>query len=356
VEEVDNIRKNIDGIDEEILRLLNDRADWALKIKKTSLGKTPIRPERESAIVREMVEKNQGPLPADAIRQIYTQIIASFRDELQLDKPVSVSYLGPAGSYSEAAAKKLFGATIDLQPENSVSEAIKAVENGSVNLAVVAIENSSEGAVRETHKLLQGTNVKIVAEISLPITHCLISKSEDISGVKKVYAHPQALGQCRSWLATHLPQAEQIPCPSNSAAAELASNNDGSAAIASREAADIYGLEVLKKGINDQAGNETRFIALGNLETRPTGQDKTSVVISLIDKPGALHEILGVLADAGITMTRLESQPFKKNQYVFYIDFVGHIHEKKVAEVLDKLDKSAKTCQVLGSYPMEVES
>lgn len=355
MEEVDDIRKNIDKIDGEILKLLNDRADWALKIKKTSLGKTPIRPERESAVVREMVEKNQGPLPSSAIRQIYTQIIASFRDEMQLDKPISVSYLGPAGSYSEAAAKRLFGETIDLQPENSVSEAIKAVENGSVNLAVVAIENSSEGAVRETHKLLQDTNVKIVAEISLPIMHCLLSKSESLSGINTVYAHPQALGQCRNWLAAHLPNAKQVPCPSNSAAAELAGKNDGSAAIASREAADIYGLEVLTKGINDQPGNETRFIALGNLETRPTGHDKTSVVISLIDKPGALHEILGVLADASITMTRLESQPFKKNEYVFYIDFVGHLQDKKVAEVLERLDKSSKICQVLGSYPMEVE-
>lgn len=355
MEEVDNIRKNIDEIDDQILELLNKRAEWALKIKKTDLGKTPIRPERESSVVRDMVEKNKGPLPTAAIRQIYTQLIASFRDELQLDKAISVSFLGPAGSYSEAASKKLFGDTIDLHPENSVSEAIKAVENGSVNLAVVAIENSSEGAVRETHKLLQGTNVKIVAEISLPIIHCLLSNSKELSDIKTVYAHPQALGQCRSWLAMHLPNAKQVPCPSNSAAAELASKNSGSAAIASREAADIYGLGIINRGINDQPGNETRFIALGNLETRPTGHDKTSVVISLIDKPGALHEILGILADAGITMTRLESQPFKKNEYVFYIDFVGHVQDKNVAKVLEQLDKAAKTCQILGSYPMEVE-
>lgn len=356
MEEVDNIRKNIDEIDDQILGLLNKRAEWALKIKKTNLGKTPIRPERETAVVRDMVRKNTGPLPSNAIRQIYTQIIASFRDEMQLDKPVSVSYLGPAGSYSEAAAKKLFGDTIDLQPENSVSEAIKSVESGNVNLAVVAIENSSEGAVRETHKLLQGTNVNIVAEISLVIVHCLLSNSGSLSDIKTVYAHPQALGQCRTWLSAHLPNAKQVPCSSNSAAAKLAAKDNESAAIASKEAANIYGLNIIKNGINDQPGNETRFIALGKLETRPTGHDKTSIVISLIDKPGALNEILSILASAGISMTRLESQPLGKNQYAFYIDFVGHAQEKITAEVLDKLNETAKTCQVLGSYPMEVEN
>lgn len=355
MEEVDNIRKNIDGIDEEMLALLNKRAEWALKIKKTSLGKSPIRPERESSIVREMVEKNEGPLPDSAIKQIYTQIIASFRDEMQLDKPVAVSYLGPAGTYSEAAAKKLFGNTIQLQPEKSVQEVIRAVETGAVNLAVVAIENSSEGAVRETHKLLQGTNAKIVAEISIPITHCLLSNTSDLSDIKTVYAHPQALGQCRGWLSAHLAHAKQIPCDSNSAAAQQAAGSEASAAIASQDTSEIYGLNVLKVGINDQPGNETRFLALGNLETRATGHDKTSIIITLIDKPGALHEILGILAEAGITMTRLESQPFKKNQYVFYIDFVGHVQDKAVAETLAKIDGSAKTCQVLGSYPAEVE-
>lgn len=353
---MDDIRKNIDGIDDEILELLNKRAKWALKIKKTDLGKTPIRPERENSIVREMAEKNKGPLPNAALRQIFTQIIASFRDSLQLDKPISVSYLGPAGTYSEEAATRLFGSTVDLHPEESIKEVIRDVENGSTNLAVVAIENSSEGAVQETHRLLQDTNAKIVAEISLPIIHCLLSKSKNLSDIKTVYAHPQALGQCRNWLGLHLPNAERISCASNSAAAELAAKQGRSAAIASPKAGELYGLDILEKGINDQPGNVTRFVALGNLETRPTGHDKTSMVIVLNDKPGALHEILGILADKDISMTRLESQPYKRGQYAFYIDFVGHVKEEGVAEVVAKVDGATRSCLVLGSYPMEVEN
>ncbi len=355
MEEIDNIRKNIDEIDDEILTLLNKRVEWALKIKKTSLGKTPIRPEREANIVRDKTEKNQGPLPNTAVREIFTQIIASFRDDLQLDKPVTVSYLGPAGTYSEEAAGKLFGSTIELHPEETISEVVRAVENGSVNLAVVAIENSSEGAVRETHRLLQSTDAKIVAEISLPIVHCLLSNAAGLEDIKLVYAHPQALGQCRNWLATHLPKAKQIPCASNSAAAELAAEKENSAAVASQKASEIYQLKIIEKGINDQPGNETRFIALGNLQTRPTGHDKTSILVVANDKPGALHELLGILADAGITMTRLESQPYRKGQYAFYIDFVGHIKDAPVAEAISRIDKSARICQVLGSYPMEIE-
>lgn len=354
MDELNNIRKNIDEIDDEILKLLNRRAEWALKIKDTKPGKTPIRPEREASIVRDMTEKNQGPLPNEAVREIFTQIIASQRDHLQLDKPVSVSYLGPAGTYSEEAAVKLFGGTIDLHPEDTISEVVRAVENGSANLAVVAVENSSEGAVRETHRLLQSTDAKIVAEISLPIVHCLLS-NDSKQNIKTVYAHPQALGQCRGWLATHLPEARQIPCASNSAAADLAAGKENAAAVASAKAGEIYGLKIVERGINDQPGNETRFIALGNLQTRPTDNDKTSILVVANDKPGALHELLGILADAGITMTRLESQPYGKGQYAFYIDFVGHIDEPQVADAIGRIDKTARICHVLGSYPREVQ-
>lgn len=354
--QIDDIRENIDRIDNEILTLLNERANWALKIKKTNLGKTPIRPERESDIVRRLNEKNKGPLPEVAVRQIFTSIIGSFRDSMQLDRPVSVSYLGPAGTYSEEAVIKLFGDTVELRPQQTVADAIRSIENDSANLAVVAIENSSEGAIRETHRLLENTSAKIVAEITVPIVHSLLSSADKIEEIDMVYAHPQALGQCRDWLAANLPGAKQVPCASNSAAAELASKKPNTAAIAGEKAAEIYGLKTLEKGINDQPGNQTRFIALGKLETRPTGKDKTSILVVANDKPGALHELLGVLADKSISMTRLESQPYGKGQYAFYIDFIGHIKDAEVADALAKIDGHARICKVLGSYPMEIGS
>jgi chorismate mutase/prephenate dehydratase len=356
MDEINDIRKNIDDIDEKILDLLNERAKWALNIKKTNMGKTPIRPERESSIVRRLSEQNQGPLPEKAVREIFTQIIASFRDGMQLEKPVSVSFLGPAGSYSEEASLKLFGSTITLQPEGSIADVVRAVESGSVDLAVVPIENTSEGPVIETHRLLQGTDAKIVAEINLPVIHCLLGNSEDTKDIKTIYAHPQALGQCRNWLATHLPGVKQVPCSSNSAAAELAAKDEDSVAIASKKAGEIYGLNVLETVINDQPGNETRFIALSKLDTQPTGNDKTSLIIILADKPGALHEVLGILAEKNINMTRLESQPYKKGEYAFYIDFLGHAKDNDITGTLNKIEPTTKMCQVLGSYPTEVGS
>ncbi|HYF96919.1 MAG TPA: prephenate dehydratase domain-containing protein, partial [Patescibacteria group bacterium] len=196
MDEIKDIRRSIDEIDRKMLELLNKRAELALQIKKTGLGRTPIRPEREASIVHDLTVNNPGPLPDKAVREIFTQIIASFRDRLQLDRPISVSYLGPAGTYSEEAALKLFGSTVDLHAEETILEVIRSVDAGSSNLAVVPIENSTEGAVRETHKLLQDTNSKIVAEISLPILHCLLTNCSSLDKIKTVYAHPQALGQC----------------------------------------------------------------------------------------------------------------------------------------------------------------
>ncbi|MBW3568855.1 prephenate dehydratase [Candidatus Parcubacteria bacterium] len=352
--DLEKIRKEIDGLDSKILDLLNDRARLALKIKKTSTGKTPIRPEREIEIVRRLSDINNGPLTTDAVRSIFTQIISSFRDQLQLDRPISVGYLGPEGTYSQEAALKLFGNTVQLHPEETISAVFRAVQAGTTQLAVVPIENSSEGAVRETHSLLLKTDVNIVSEISVPVAHCLLSKDKDLSSIKRVYAHPQALGQCRTWLATHLPSAIHVPQKSNASAAQMAANTTEGAAIAPKKAAEIYGLNILETAINDQPDNETRFIALGNLKTKPTGSDKTSMICVAKDKPGALYQILGVLAEGNISMTRLESQPYEQGQYAFYIDFVGHRDDESVKLALEKIDGMTRICKVLGSYPAEL--
>jgi chorismate mutase / prephenate dehydratase len=351
---IDDIRKKIDELDDNTLKLLNERAKLALQIKKTTDGQASIRPEREIEIVRRMEEINKGPLTAEAVRSIFTQIIASFRDQLQLDRPISVAYLGPKGSYSQEAAQKLFGSTIDLHNEETIAEVFRAVQAGTTKLAVVPIENSSEGAVRETHSLLLKTDVNIVSEISVPIVHCLLSKNGSISAIKRVYAHPQALGQCRTWLATHLPNAVLVPQKSNSSAAQLAASTKEGAAIASKSAADIYGLHIIDTAINDQPDNQTRFIALGNYKTKPTGNDKTSMICVAKDKPGALYELLGVLAEYKISMTRLESQPYEQGQYAFYIDFLGHKEDLAVGRALKKIDEMTKICKVLGSYPKEL--
>ena len=355
-EDINEIRGGIDSIDNQILELLNKRAKLALKIKKTSVGKSRIRPERESAIVRRLSEKNAGPLPKQAIREIFTQIISSFRDTMQLERPICISFLGPSGTYSEEAAVKLLGVSTDLHPENTISGVVRSVEAGSTDLAVVPIENSSEGAVRETHKLLFNTSVKICGEISLPIVHNLLSRAGSLDKINFVYAHPQALAQCSIWLKTHLPKAELISVESNARAAEFASVKKNSAAIAGEAAGKIYNMKMVERGINDQPDNTTRFVALGNLKTEPTGNDKTSLICVLVDKAGALYEILGFFAEAGISMTRLESQPYKTGQYAFYIDFIGHQQDKTVAQVLKNISDNTKICTVLGSYPREINS
>lgn len=353
--EIDDIRKKIDEIDKELLEFLNKRAALALKIKQTGAGKTIIRPERENQVVERLAQANTGPLPTAALREIFTQIIGSFRDQMQLDRPISVAYLGPAGTYSEQAAIKLFGKTTQLSPEETIKDVFRSAEAGSTDLAVVPVENSSEGAVRETHKLLMDTNANIVAEISIPIIHSLLTNEKNLDGIKTIYAHPQSFSQCRVWLATHLPKAEQIPCSSNAAAAELAAKSAKSAAIAGSEAASIYKLDTIEKGINDQPGNETRFVALGSVETRPTGNDKTSMICVLIDRPGVLYDLLKILADAKISMTRLESQPFAHGQYAFYIDFIGHKDDQEVKQALSEVKKHTYICKILGSYHREVK-
>lgn len=354
--DLDKIRGDINKIDQEILRLLSERAKLALEVKNTSDGKSRIRPERENEIIQKLVEKNSGPLPKKAVRQIFAQIISSFRNEMQLDRPISVSYLGPEGTYSEQAAIDLFGQSTSLHPEASIADVFRSVEAGSTDLAVVPIENTTEGAVRETHNLLFGTSVKVCAEIEVPIIHSLVAGTDNIEKISSVYAHPQALAQCSNWLKEHLPKAEQVAVESNAKAAMLAKENENSAAIASDKAAKIYDLNVLEKGVNDQPGNMTRFIALGKIDTKPTGRDKTSLICILNDKPGALYEILGFFAKENLSMTRLESQPYKPGQYAFHIDFIGHIKDARVCGVIKKIEENTKICRILGSYPKEIES
>lgn len=348
---LDNIRKNIDEIDNQLLELLNNRARLAIQVKATSQGKTAIRPEREASIIRRVSIANRGPLPARAVKSIFTHIIATFRDEMQLDRPITISYLGPTGTYSEEAATMLFGETVTLFPQITITSVILAVDRGEADIAVVPMENSSEGSVTETHKRLLETSSPIISETILPINHCLLSNETAINRISSVYGHPQALAQCREWLATHLPRAELISSNSNALAGEQASKHVGSAAVASKKVGEIYNLKVIKKMINDNPDNQTRFIALGKLYTKPTGNDKTSIMCVLQDRAGALHELLKPLAQNKISMTRLTSQPYTKGQYVFYIDLCGHQDDPGIKEMFDEMKKQTVAWKVLGSYP-----
>ncbi len=349
------IREGIDKIDNQLLDLLNKRASLSLLVKKTEFGKTSIRPEREVLIAKRLMKANPGPLSSDNLLTIYKSIISTSR-ELQLNEKLKVAYLGPRGTYSGEAAESLFGVEIQHETEQTLSDVFRAVEVGTVQVAVVPIENSSEGAVREAHKLLLDTTAKIVCEITLPVVHCLLSKQSELAKIQTIYAHPQSFGQCRTWLATHLPKAKQISVDSNAAAAEMASKEPNASAIASSKTAQIYDLSVARKGINDQPDNQTRFVAIGQLETQQTGDDKTSIICVVKDKPGALYELLGILAKNNISMTRLESQPYKAGQYAFYIDFIGHIKDSKIARAADDMSTHTQICKVLGSYPAGVKT
>lgn len=348
---LDNLRQEIDSIDDRILQLLNARAEVALRVKEAK-GTTAIyNPAREAAIVRRMQASNTGHLPNQAIAGIYREIISSCRN---LEQPLSVAYLGPAGSYSHEAALKSFGETANFIPQLSLPEVIKSVNNAAADLALLPIENSTEGAVTESHRLLLATDLLICKEFILPIRHCLLTSERKIEEIKVVHAHPQALGQCREWLQLHLPHARLVSEASTSQAAANVKDSPGQAAIGSIYTAETTGVPILVTGINDFADNQTRFIALGKFPAVASAHDKTSIICSVRDKVGALHELLAILAKHEVNLVRLESQPHSDHEYVFYIDIEGHQNTPTIKTALHELAQAAKTCKILGSYPKDV--
>ena len=349
---LDDLRHQIDRIDDEILTLLNERAKKAFAVKQAKGKGTIYRPEREAVIVRRVMQQ-QHLLPKSSREAIYREIIAACRN---LEQGLKVSYLGPAGSYSYEAAIKLIGSSSNLVPAASISDALGMAERDTVTAALLPIENSSEGMVAETHKLLRSTRLQIAAEMLLPIQHCLLSLVKDVSKLQTVHAHPQALGQCRQWLQTHLPGVHIVAEASNSRAAEIAAKSPYSAAIASSKAAELFGLHVLARSINDEPANQTRFVLLRSEPSLPSGQDKTSLICLVQNKPGALHALLAVFARAKINMTRLESQPVSPTEYAFYIDIDGHQAEPRIAATLAEVASVTTSCVNLGSYPKATRS
>jgi chorismate mutase/prephenate dehydratase len=350
-DELDKLRKEIDALDDELAALVQRRAGLAQKIGALKGGAPAYRPERESQILQR-VSKARGPLSGERIVAVFRQIISACRG---LEEAIRVSYLGPEGTFSEQAVRKHFGAAVDALPAASVDEAFRRCESGAAQFAVVPAENSTEGAVGRTLDLLVATPLRICGEIELRVHQNLMSRADKISSVKKVYSHAQSLAQCNGWLTQHLPAIERVPVTSNAEAARRAADELGAAAIAGEAAAERYQLAVLARSIEDEPNNTTRFLVLGNLEPGPTGRDRTSLVMSAENKPGAVHALLTPLAQHRVSMTRIESRPARMRsalwEYVFFIDIEGHQADEPVARALAELKRLAPYLKILGSYP-----
>ena len=350
------IRERIDALDEQILELLNQRAKAALEVgevKQAFDSAGPVlKPEREAMVIRRLQALNKGPFTDQAVEAVWNQVISTCRG---LESTLTVAYLGPQGSFSEQAALEHFGHAITPLRCNSFDEVFRAVEAGQANAGMVPVENSTEGAVNRTLDLLLNSPLKVLGERSINIHHCLMTQSGTLDGVKRVMAHPQALAQCQSWLTQNHPGLERDAASSNAEAARVAAQDPSVAAIAGTTAALAWNLQVVASGIQDDPQNRTRFLAVGAIETLPSGHDKTSVILAVPNRAGAVYEMLAPLANNGVSMTRLESRPARTGQweYYFYVDLLGHRDEPSVAQALVDLKKQVAFFKVLGSYPTQ---
>lgn len=352
-DEIRTLRSRIDAVDDQLLALLNERADLARRIGDLK-GDGPVyRPEREAQVLGRVARDNPGPLPAQTVVHLFTEVISACR---ALEESMAVAFLGPRGTFSEEAALKRFGASVRDVPCASIDEVFRQVEARQVAFGVVPVENSTDGAVGRTLDLLLATAVKVGGEVLLPVHQCLMSRASDRQAIVRVYAHGQSLGQTHEWLNLHLPHAERVAVVSNAEAARRASQEEGAAAVAGRTAAGLYGLSLLAENIEDNPSNTTRFVVIGHLEVAPCGRDKTSLVMSALNRPGAMHALLEPLARHGVSMTRMESRPSRTGmwEYVFFVDIEGHQRDPAVAAALQELGERASFLKILGSYPAAV--
>jgi chorismate mutase/prephenate dehydratase len=348
---IDDVRREIDELDAAILDLLNRRAEKAVAIgrMKEAAEVDVLDPARERQILDRLEALSKGPLPPEAVRDIYGAMFAANR---LLEKQLSVAYYGPAGSFTHIAALTKFGAA-DLQPFETIADVFSAVEKRTTDLGVVPIENTTAGVVPMTLDAFMESNLKICAEIYVDIEHYLMSKAATLEDIKRVYSHPQVISQCRIWLRANMPGVEVVPVGTTARAAEMASKEPEAAVIGPKLASELHGLPILREKIHDQADNRTRFVVIGRLETRPSGTDKTSLLFSVPHKSGALHSALGVLCSHDVNMTFIQSHPTKQTQweYMFFVDVQGHCDDPRLSEALDELRDHTLVLRLLGSYP-----
>ncbi|HOS41182.1 MAG TPA: prephenate dehydratase [Spirochaetota bacterium] len=342
----------MEDLDRRIIELINERVRrYVDEMKRRGEGAADaFSPMDRVRVYEQIANYNGGPIASDALRKIYTEIISN---ALVQARPTRVAYLGPEGTFTQIALLEVFGESVEAIPQKTIPDVFLEVEMDKAPFGIVPVENSTEGAVTYTLDELLDTDLKIVCEKFLRISYCLVSLCPDIRGVKKLYVHPQAAAQCKSWIRKNLPGAEMHNVASNSLAAETASWDKNSAAISSEISARIYSLNVLDRNIEDSKNNYTRFLVLGKKDNPPTGNDKTSIVCAVKDKPGALYDLLRAFHEAGINMTKIESRPDKKSmwEYNFFIDFNGHTNDTVVRAAVDIMKQETLFFKILGSYP-----
>jgi len=350
--ELEKLRKEIDEIDNEILRLLNKRSVTVIEIAHIKRNeKTKFySPEREREILERLTTLNKGPFPNDTLKVIYREILSA---SLSLEEPLKVAYFGPLATYTHLAALRHFGSSASFLPVESIKGVFDAVDSNKAEFGVVPIENSNEGVVSSTLDLFMDYDLKVSAEVMLEISHNLLSKSGDKTKIKKVYSNPQASAQCRRWLESNLPGIPILESTSTARAAEIASKDDEVAAIASSLAAKIYDLHFVEKNIGDSKYNFTRFLVISREYPQKTGKDKTSIMFSIKDRPGALYDILSPFKKAKINLTKIESRPSKRKawEYIFFVDMEGHVDDKRLRKAIDSIKDNCLYVKILGSYP-----
>ncbi|MDO8526042.1 MAG: prephenate dehydratase [Candidatus Omnitrophota bacterium] len=350
---INKLRKEVDSIDSHVIKLLNDRARVILgigKLKAKTKGSIYV-PEREKEVYKKVAAKNTGPLSKDSIKAIYREIMSG---SFELERPLVIAYLGPECTFTHLAGMKKFGSSVAYKACGTITDIFSEVEKGAADYGIVPIENSIEGAVNHTLDMFIDSDLKICSEIYLEVTHNLLAGKTDKNKIRKVYSKAEVFGQCRLWLESNLPRAELIEVSSTARAAEIAARSND-ACIAGELAADKYGLKVLYKSIQDNAHNVTRFLVIGKYEAMPTKEDKMSIMFSVKDRSGALHDMLLPFKKYKINMTKIESRPSKVRawEYYFFVDLEGHYKDSKVRRALGELERQASFVKILGSYPVE---
>jgi chorismate mutase/prephenate dehydratase len=352
-------RKAIDRLDAKVVRLLNERTRQVLAIGNIKLkaGEEIYAPHRERAVLERICHLNQGPMTDDQLRAVYREIMSS---ALALEKTMTIAYLGPEATFTHQAAIQKFGCSLHYTSQKTIADVFAEVSRNRADYGVVPVENTTEGVVTHTLDMFVDSDLKIVSQIVLPIQYCLAASGK-LEGIRRLYVHPQALGQCRSWVQRNLPHAEIIETSSNARSAELVAHPPGKtsgrqgrvAAITGLLAAEKYGLRVLEQDIQDNLANATRFLVLGRQCSPPTGNDRTSLLVSITDKVGALHSALAAFRRNKINMTKIESRPSKRKawEYFFFIDCDGHVQDRRVAKAVQLLGEHCNFVKVLGSYP-----
>ncbi len=351
---IDQLRERIDKIDDQLLALLNRRARLAIQIGREKSKQNRSAhfhvPHREREIFERLKSLNTGPFPDSGVEAVFREVCSA---TLALEKPLNIAYLGPQTTFSHQAAVKQFGHAAVFLPVNSIEAIFTEVERGRADYGVVPIENSIEGVVNLTLDSFVDSPLYILDEVKLGISHYFLSKTGDLKDVKEIYSHPHALAQCRTWLSKHCPNIEQIPTSSTAIAAEIASRNKHAGAVAGRLAAEFFELKIIAEKIEDRAKNITRFLIIGKEMAKRARQNKTSMMFSIRDEAGSLIKVLQLFARNGINLTRIQSRPLRNRQweYLFFVDFEGHVEDPVVEKVLGQLKKRCLYLRVMGSYP-----